>query len=81
MEDFDISGSDLVLKERIGSDSFDVVHHVDWQGLDVAIKIFMDQDFHPKQLKEFLRGHNYEMPVASKYYYFHGRLEVSKSFG
>ncbi|XP_052172673.1 serine/threonine-protein kinase CTR1-like [Diospyros lotus] len=55
VEDLDIPWSDLVLKERIGAGSFGVVHRGDWQGSDVAVKILMDQDFHPERLKEFLR--------------------------
>ncbi|PSR98489.1 Serine/threonine-protein kinase [Actinidia chinensis var. chinensis] len=55
VEYFDIPWSDLVLKERIGAGSFGTVHRADWNGSDVAVKILMDQDFHPERLKEFLR--------------------------
>lgn len=53
-EDLDIPWSDLVLKERIGSGSFGTVHRADWHGSEVAVKILMDQDFHPERIKEFL---------------------------
>ncbi|KAK9290619.1 hypothetical protein L1049_008791 [Liquidambar formosana] len=55
MEDLDIPWSDLVLKERIGAGSFGTVHRADWHGSDVAVKILMEQDFHPERFKEFLR--------------------------
>ncbi|XP_058204079.1 serine/threonine-protein kinase CTR1 [Rhododendron vialii] len=54
-EDLDIPWSDLVLKERIGSGSFGTVHRADWHGSEVAVKILMDQDFHPERIREFLR--------------------------
>ncbi|XP_057499743.1 serine/threonine-protein kinase CTR1-like isoform X1 [Actinidia eriantha] len=55
VEFFDIPWGDLVLKERIGAGSFGTVYRADWHGSDVAVKILMDQDFHPDLLKEFLR--------------------------
>ncbi|XP_071699193.1 serine/threonine-protein kinase CTR1-like [Rutidosis leptorrhynchoides] len=54
-EDLDIPWSDLVLKERIGAGSFGVVHRADWNGSDVAVKILLEQDFHPERLNEFLQ--------------------------
>ncbi|XP_029117550.1 serine/threonine-protein kinase CTR1 isoform X2 [Elaeis guineensis] len=50
VDDLTIPWSDLVLKERIGA-----VHRADWHGSDVAVKILMEQDFHPERFKEFLR--------------------------
>uniref|UniRef100_A0A7N0UBB2 non-specific serine/threonine protein kinase n=2 Tax=Kalanchoe fedtschenkoi TaxID=63787 RepID=A0A7N0UBB2_KALFE len=55
VDDLDIPWSDLVLKERIGAGSFGTVHRADWHGSDVAVKILMEQDFHPERFKEFLR--------------------------
>ncbi|PIM98663.1 Tyrosine kinase [Handroanthus impetiginosus] len=55
VEDLKIPWSDLVLKERIGAGSFGIVHHADWNGCDVAVKILMEQDFHASQFKEFLQ--------------------------
>ncbi|XP_022863781.1 serine/threonine-protein kinase CTR1-like isoform X3 [Olea europaea var. sylvestris] len=53
--DFRIPWSDLVIKKRIGAGSFGTVHHAEWNGCDVAVKILMEQDFHAEQYKEFLR--------------------------
>uniref|UniRef100_A0A7N0UBW3 non-specific serine/threonine protein kinase n=1 Tax=Kalanchoe fedtschenkoi TaxID=63787 RepID=A0A7N0UBW3_KALFE len=55
IDDLDIPWCDLVLKERIGAGSFGTVHRADWHGSDVAVKILMEQDFHPERFKEFLR--------------------------
>ncbi|CAA6660733.1 unnamed protein product [Spirodela intermedia] len=55
VDDLSIQWSDLILKERIGAGSFGTVHRADWNGSDVAVKILMDQDFHPERLKEFRR--------------------------
>ncbi|XP_019179574.1 PREDICTED: serine/threonine-protein kinase CTR1-like [Ipomoea nil] len=55
VEDLDIPWTDLVLKERIGAGSFGTVHRADWHGSDVAVKILMEQDFHPERYHEFLR--------------------------
>lgn len=55
MDVLEIPWSDLVLKERIGAGSFGTVHHADWNGSDVAVKILIEQDFHEERLKEFLR--------------------------
>nr|XP_043631628.1 serine/threonine-protein kinase CTR1-like [Erigeron canadensis] len=54
-EDLDIPWSDLALKERIGAGSFGVVHRADWNSSDVAVKILLEQDFHPERLNEFLQ--------------------------
>ncbi|WVZ75199.1 hypothetical protein U9M48_023280 [Paspalum notatum var. saurae] len=43
------------LAELRFSGSFGTVHRADWNGSDVAVKILMEQDFHPERLKEFLR--------------------------
>ncbi|KAL2345179.1 hypothetical protein Fmac_006464 [Flemingia macrophylla] len=55
MEDLDIPWADLVLKGRIGSGSFGTVHHAEWNGSEVAVKILMEQDFKGERFKEFLR--------------------------
>ncbi|KAI3746330.1 hypothetical protein L6452_08758 [Arctium lappa] len=55
VEDLDIPWNDLVLKERIGAGSFGIVHRADWNGSDVAVKILLEQDFHPERLTEFLQ--------------------------
>ncbi|KAK9127647.1 hypothetical protein Syun_016444 [Stephania yunnanensis] len=55
VDDLDIPWTDLILKEKVGAGSFGTVHHADWNGSDVAVKILMEQDFHPERFKEFLR--------------------------
>ncbi|XP_060201302.1 serine/threonine-protein kinase CTR1 isoform X1 [Lycium barbarum] len=55
VEDFDIPWEDLILKERIGAGSFGTVHRADWNGSDVAVKILMEQEFHPVRFQEFLQ--------------------------
>ncbi|KAL6634241.1 hypothetical protein ACP70R_026912 [Stipagrostis hirtigluma subsp. patula] len=55
IEDLTIPWSELVLKEKIGAGSFGTVHRADWNDSDVAVKILMEQDFHPERLREFLR--------------------------
>ncbi|KAK2981503.1 hypothetical protein RJ640_030965 [Escallonia rubra] len=55
VEDLDIPWTDLVIRERIGAGSFGTVHHADWNGSDVAVKILMEQDFHAERFNEFLR--------------------------
>ncbi|XP_078433899.1 protein kinase superfamily protein [Wolffia australiana] len=54
-DDLIIQWSELILKERIGAGSFGTVHRADWNGSEVAVKILMDQDFHPARIKEFRR--------------------------
>ncbi|XP_020584669.1 serine/threonine-protein kinase CTR1-like [Phalaenopsis equestris] len=54
-DDLTVPWGDLVLKERIGAGSFGTVHRAEWHGSEVAVKILMEQDFHPEKLKEFLR--------------------------
>ncbi|KAM7463833.1 hypothetical protein LguiA_031954 [Lonicera macranthoides] len=53
-EDLDIPWSDLDLKEKIGAGSFGTVHRAEWHGLDVAVKVLMEQDFHAERFREFL---------------------------
>ncbi|VFQ75062.1 unnamed protein product [Cuscuta campestris] len=55
VEDLDIPWSDLVLKEKIGAGSFGTVLRADWNGSEVAVKILMEQDFHPERLQDFLQ--------------------------
>ncbi|KAK1316506.1 Serine/threonine-protein kinase CTR1 [Acorus calamus] len=62
MDCIEISWDKLHIKERIGAGSFGTVHHAEWHGSDVAVKVLTDQDFHEDQQKEFLReakGINY----------------------
>nr|GEW21784.1 serine/threonine-protein kinase CTR1-like [Tanacetum cinerariifolium] len=53
---FDISWTDLDMKEKIGEGSFGTVHRADWNGEDVAVKtLSLEQDFHPGRFDEFWR--------------------------
>ncbi|KAG4395492.1 hypothetical protein AAZX31_20G215600 [Glycine max] len=49
----EIPWEDLVLGERIGS--YGEVYHADWNGTEVAVKKFLDQDFSGAALSEFKR--------------------------
>ncbi|KAG4928395.1 hypothetical protein JHK85_054881 [Glycine max] len=71
MEDLDISWTDLVLKGRIGSGSFGTVHHAEWNGSEVAVKILMEQDFKGERFKEFLREDLIELCRGSLYRLLH----------
>ncbi|KAG5541896.1 hypothetical protein RHGRI_021658 [Rhododendron griersonianum] len=55
MDWLEISWDELHIKERIGAGSFGTVHHAEWHGSDVAVKVLTVQDFRDDQLKEFLR--------------------------
>ncbi|KAL8154276.1 hypothetical protein V2J09_012036 [Rumex salicifolius] len=55
LEDLVIPWSEIDLKERIGAGSFGTVHRAEWNDSEVAVKILMEQDFHPERVKEFLR--------------------------
>eukprot|EP00250_Pteridium_aquilinum_P012478 c20752_g2_i1 orf=2-2581(-) len=55
LDGLDISWDELNLKERIGAGSFGTVHRADWNGSDVAVKIFTEQDFFEERLNEFIR--------------------------
>ncbi|KAI3448664.1 hypothetical protein Pfo_005329 [Paulownia fortunei] len=51
----EIVWEDLVLGERIGLGSYGEVYHADWNGTEVAVKKFLDQDFSGAALDEFKR--------------------------
>uniref|UniRef100_A0A0E0B6R6 non-specific serine/threonine protein kinase n=1 Tax=Oryza glumipatula TaxID=40148 RepID=A0A0E0B6R6_9ORYZ len=55
VDDLIIPWNELILKEKIGAGSFGTVHRADWNGSDVAVKILMEQDFHPDRFREFMR--------------------------
>ncbi|XP_052193364.1 serine/threonine-protein kinase EDR1 [Diospyros lotus] len=51
----EIPWEDLVIGERIGLGSYGEVYHADWNGTEVAVKKFLDQDFSGDALDEFRR--------------------------
>ncbi|KAE8729105.1 Serine/threonine-protein kinase EDR1 [Hibiscus syriacus] len=51
----EIPWEDLDLGERIGIGSYGEVYHADWNGTEVAVKKFLDQDFSGAALAEFKR--------------------------
>ncbi|KAJ6876981.1 serine/threonine-protein kinase EDR1 isoform X2 [Populus alba x Populus x berolinensis] len=59
MDDVDVGDEicweDLVIGERIGLGSYGEVYHADWNGTEVAVKKFLDQDFSGAALDEFKR--------------------------
>ncbi|XP_020571165.1 serine/threonine-protein kinase EDR1-like [Phalaenopsis equestris] len=51
--EWEIPWEDLVIGERIGLGSYGEVYHADWNGTEVAVKKFLDQDFYGDALDEF----------------------------
>ncbi|MCL7037285.1 hypothetical protein MKW94_005599 [Papaver nudicaule] len=51
--EWEIPWEDLVIGERIGLGSYGEVYHADWNGKEVAVKKFLDQDFSGDALDEF----------------------------
>ncbi|KAK2402949.1 Serine/threonine-protein kinase edr1, variant 2 [Trifolium repens] len=51
----EIPWEDLVIGERIGLGSYGEVYRADWNGTEVAVKKFLDQDFSGAALSEFKR--------------------------
>ncbi|KAK8589390.1 hypothetical protein V6N13_088240 [Hibiscus sabdariffa] len=51
----EIPWEDLEIGERIGLGSYGEVYHADWNGTEVAVKKFLDQDFSGAALAEFKR--------------------------
>ncbi|KAI9124390.1 hypothetical protein K1719_004312 [Acacia pycnantha] len=52
-DDLEISWSELILKEKIGTGSFGTVLRADWRGSDVAVKILKVQGFDAERYEEF----------------------------
>ncbi|KAK6911447.1 Serine-threonine/tyrosine-protein kinase, catalytic domain, partial [Dillenia turbinata] len=51
----EIRWEDLIIGERIGLGSYGEVYQADWNGIEVAVKKFLDQDFSGAALVEFKR--------------------------
>ncbi|ERM93492.1 serine/threonine-protein kinase EDR1 [Amborella trichopoda] len=53
VSEWEIPWEDLVVGERIGLGSYGEVYHADWNGTEVAVKKFLDQDFSGDAIEEF----------------------------
>lgn len=53
VSDWEIPWEDLQIGERIGIGSYGEVYHADWNGTEVAVKKFMDQDISGDALAQF----------------------------
>ncbi|KAL6005236.1 Serine/threonine-protein kinase edr1 [Asimina triloba] len=53
VSEWEIPWEDLVLGDRIGLGSYGEVYHADWNGTEVAVKKFLEQDFSGDALEEF----------------------------
>ncbi|XP_010242197.1 PREDICTED: serine/threonine-protein kinase EDR1-like [Nelumbo nucifera] len=51
--EWEIPWEDLQIGERIGLGSYGEVYHADWNGTEVAVKKFLDQDFSGDALQQF----------------------------
>nr|UPW27189.1 serine/threonine-protein kinase EDR1 [Allium cepa] len=51
--ELEIPWEHLIIGERIGLGSYGEVYHADWNGTEVAVKKFLDQDFYGDALDEF----------------------------
>uniref|UniRef100_A0ACD5YP81 Uncharacterized protein n=1 Tax=Avena sativa TaxID=4498 RepID=A0ACD5YP81_AVESA len=51
--EYEISWEDLQIDERIGLGSYGEVYHADWNGTEVAVKKFLDQDVSGVALEQF----------------------------
>ncbi|KAL5712587.1 Serine/threonine-protein kinase edr1 [Ranunculus cassubicifolius] len=51
--ELEIPWEDLYIGERIGLGSYGEVYRADWNGMEVAVKKFLDQDFYGDALDEF----------------------------
>nr|BAD02482.1 enhanced disease resistance 1 [Delphinium hybrid cultivar] len=51
--ELEIPWEDLSIGERIGLGSYGEVYRADWNGMEVAVKKFLDQDFYGDALDEF----------------------------
>ncbi|CAI5495190.1 unnamed protein product, partial [Closterium sp. Naga37s-1] len=53
MKELEIDWADMHLRERIGQGSYGTVYRAEWQGSDVAVKVFLDQDLGSHALEDF----------------------------
>ncbi|CAM6048312.1 unnamed protein product [Sphagnum compactum] len=52
-KEYEIPWEDLLIGERIGQGSYGKVYRADWQGSDVAVKVFLDQHVQMEAIEEF----------------------------
>ncbi|XP_019098906.1 PREDICTED: serine/threonine-protein kinase EDR1-like isoform X2 [Camelina sativa] len=72
----EIPWNDLVIGERIGLGSYGEVYNADWNGTEVAVKKFLDQDFSGAALAEFRSEPLIFLPLDS-----HSYIQYSLSEG
>ncbi|KAI5073670.1 hypothetical protein GOP47_0011683 [Adiantum capillus-veneris] len=53
LEDCEISWDDLSIREQVGEGSCGTVYHGIWFGSDVAVKVFINQEYSTELLKDF----------------------------
>eukprot|EP00850_Spirogloea_muscicola_P023050 SM000325S12643 [mRNA] locus=s325:81290:87287:+ [translate_table: standard] len=53
IREVEIPWEDITLGERVGQGSYGKVYRGDWQGSDVAVKVFLEQDIQQEALQEF----------------------------
>jgi len=53
MKELEIRWTDLKLLDKIGQGSYGMVYKAEWQGTDVAVKVFLEQELHSEALQEF----------------------------
>ncbi|XP_068651712.1 probable serine/threonine-protein kinase SIS8 isoform X2 [Aristolochia californica] len=75
--EFEIPWEDLQIGERIGLGSFGEVYRADWNGTEVAVKKFLDQEFSGDALEQFrcewhCADKNHAKIASSKCCSFHG---------
>ncbi|CAM6019611.1 unnamed protein product [Sphagnum balticum] len=52
-KEYEIPWEDLIMGEPIGQGSYGKVYRADWQGSDVAVKVFLDQHVKAEAIEEF----------------------------
>ncbi|CAM6044342.1 unnamed protein product [Sphagnum compactum] len=52
-KEYEIPWEDLIIGEPIGQGSYGKVYRADWQGSDVAVKVFLDQHVKAEAIEEF----------------------------
>ncbi|KAH7433010.1 hypothetical protein KP509_07G050200 [Ceratopteris richardii] len=53
LEDCEIAWSDLTIREQVGEGSCGIVYHGIWFGSDVAVKVFINQEYSQELIEDF----------------------------